>query len=146
MKTLSEDSKYYIPKHRYLELKHFCLQYNDWNEETLVLLKEVPSNLMYEAHHFNRGIGYTPSDPTFQKALRLAEIDAKIDLIRKACKETDEDLHTYLLIGVTSDKNYEFLNHVLRMPCSRGTYYDRYRKFFYILDKMQRNLALTIPN
>ncbi len=27
---LSEKNKYWIPKHRYYELRHFCLQYNDW--------------------------------------------------------------------------------------------------------------------
>lgn len=27
--VLSEKNKYYIDKHRYYELKHFCLQYDD---------------------------------------------------------------------------------------------------------------------
>ena len=31
--VLSKKNKYYISKHRYYELKHFCLQYNEWIEE-----------------------------------------------------------------------------------------------------------------
>ena len=30
---ISNKSPYYISKHRYLELKHFCLQYPEWKEE-----------------------------------------------------------------------------------------------------------------
>lgn len=29
---LSERNPYYISKHRYYELKHFCLQYPEWEE------------------------------------------------------------------------------------------------------------------
>ena len=29
---ISEKSKYYIDKHRYYELKHFCLQYKEWKK------------------------------------------------------------------------------------------------------------------
>ena len=29
---ISEKNKYYIDKHRYYELKHFCLQYNEWKK------------------------------------------------------------------------------------------------------------------
>ena len=34
---LSERNPYYISKHRYYELKHFCLQYPEW-EEAMALL------------------------------------------------------------------------------------------------------------
>ena len=29
---LSSKNKYYIDKHRYYELKHFCLQYTEWKK------------------------------------------------------------------------------------------------------------------
>ena len=29
---LSENNKYFVEKHRYYELKHFCLQYPDWKK------------------------------------------------------------------------------------------------------------------
>ena len=30
---LSKNNKYWISKHRYYELKHFCLQYPEWQKE-----------------------------------------------------------------------------------------------------------------
>ena len=39
MKTeLSKKSEYYIPKHRRMELAHFCRQYPDWISERISLL------------------------------------------------------------------------------------------------------------
>ena len=35
--VLSEKNKYYIDKHRYYELKHFCLQYDDWKKAYSIL-------------------------------------------------------------------------------------------------------------
>lgn len=35
---LSPKNKYYIAKHRYYELKHFCLQYPEW-KQTYTYLK-----------------------------------------------------------------------------------------------------------
>ena len=29
---VSKKNKYYISKHRYYELKHFCLQYKEWED------------------------------------------------------------------------------------------------------------------
>lgn len=34
---LSERNPYYISKHRYYELKHFCLQYPEWEEAMAIL-------------------------------------------------------------------------------------------------------------
>lgn len=49
---LSHKSKYHIDKHRYYELKHFCLQYPNWKKSyaevdaTLIFMISVPrSNL-----------------------------------------------------------------------------------------------------
>lgn len=35
---LSQNNKYWIPRHRYFELKHFCLQYPEWKKEYIELL------------------------------------------------------------------------------------------------------------
>lgn len=34
---LSEKNPYYISKHRYYELKHFCLQYPEWKDALVML-------------------------------------------------------------------------------------------------------------
>ena len=35
---LSQNNKYWIPRHRYFELKHFCLQYPEWKKKYIELL------------------------------------------------------------------------------------------------------------
>ena len=50
---LSKNNPYYISKHRYYELKHFCLQYNEWKKayalcnESIIFasnIDKMPSN------------------------------------------------------------------------------------------------------
>lgn len=45
--ALSYKNKYWIEKHRYYELKHFCLQYPGWKRDYMALdgLKKQPHDL-----------------------------------------------------------------------------------------------------
>ena len=56
-------------------------------------------------------------------------------LVEDTAKETDEALWSYILKAVTEDLSFTYLSTVLEIPCSRGTYYDRYRRFFWLLSK-----------
>jgi hypothetical protein len=60
---------------------------------------------------------------------------AWIEMVDKAAEETDPELGEYLLVGITQGVSYEFLQSRLEIPCSKDTYYDRYRRFFWILDQ-----------
>lgn len=124
---ISEKSKYWISKHRHYELKHFCLQYPAWKKVCTNLdecgvstssLDLVPS-----------GAADNSSDTTARLAVKKAYYSRRIDLIEKAAKEADEYLHTYILKAVTEELSYTYLKSRLNIPCSRDTYYDRYRKF-----------------
>ena len=139
MRVLSKKNKYYIPKERYLELKHFCLQYEDW-QEAYRELEDVGLKSRYIL---------TPSKNKFTEEYSDVERIAfsryyyaqKIDLVQNAAMLADRELYQWILRGVTEARDYNNLRLVLNMPCGKNTYYDRYRKFFYILDKTQtRNL------
>lgn len=128
---ISMKHKYWIGKHRYYELKHFCLQYVFWKNihtalnnlsTPLSMIERVPSDNM-------------PSDPTAKRAILKAYYSEKIDLIEKTATETDEYLYTYILKAVTEGLSYPYLKSKYDIPCSRDTYYDRYRRFFWLLDK-----------
>lgn len=45
---ISKKNPYYINKHRYYELKHYCLQYYIWKEaaDSLLELKEKPNEML----------------------------------------------------------------------------------------------------
>lgn len=128
---LSLKNKYHIDKHRHYELKHFCLQYPEWKrayadfDDTSVSLssiENVPTSNM-------------PGDPTAKRALMKARYSERIDLVEKIALETDMYLHNYILKAVTENLSYTYLKSRLDIPCSRDTYYDRYRKFFWLLSQ-----------
>lgn len=119
---LSHKNKYYISKHRYYELKHFCLQYPEWKYQMVTL-----GGVMRNANLIE--------DPTGETATKLADLKSKIALIRKLAMESDKDLASYIFKAVTEERTYENLKTFFDIPCSRDMYYDRYRKFFWLLDK-----------
>ena len=121
---ISEKNKYWISKHRHYELKHFCLQYVDWKR------------------NYINSDGYNPvasesdtvfSDRTAKYGILRAKYIDKIKLIENAAKEADSDLYEYILLGVTEGLSYTHLKTKLNIPCGRDMYYDRYRRFFWIL-------------
>lgn len=128
---LSEKNKYWIDRHRYYELKHFCLQYPIWKKAYLDLdgLSKRPAELTIFA------TPNTPSDPTARCAIAKAFYANRIEMVEKAAELADSDLASYILKGVTEGYAYDYLKSRLEIPCSKDTYYDRYRKFFWILSK-----------
>lgn len=128
---LSEKNKYWVEKHRYYELKHFCLQYPIWKKAYLALngLSARPTDLI--TFNQNGGCG----DPTSNRAIAMTRYSSKIQMIEKVAKETDPELARYILVAVTEALSYEHLKARLDIPCCRDTYYDRYRRFFWLLNK-----------
>ena len=55
--------------------------------------------------------------------------------LKKAAKESDDFLHPYILKAVTEGLSYTYLKTRLEIPCSRDMYYDRYRRFFWLLSE-----------
>lgn len=56
-------------------------------------------------------------------------------MIEKAALEADDKLYSYILKAVTENLSYAYLKTRLDIPCSKDTYYDRYRRFFWLLNK-----------
>lgn len=125
----AKTNKYWMPKHRYYELKHFCLQYLEW-KKTYSMLDGYDSCGYENTYRTNE-----PSNPTHNYTeKRLAYLD-KIRLIERLAFDSDEELASYILKAVTEGLSYTYLKSKLEIPCSRDTYYDRYRRFFWLLDK-----------
>jgi hypothetical protein len=56
-------------------------------------------------------------------------------MVEKAAMNADKDLFVYILKAVTEDLSYNYLKSRLEIPCGKDMYYDRYRKFFWLLSK-----------
>lgn len=126
---LSEKNKYWIEKHRHYELKHFCLQYPTWKRILAALGDVGISSTVGEIR------GSDISDPTQTIAMKRIFYKERIDLIEKTAKEADVVLYPYIIKAVTEGLSYTHLRTKLQIPCGRDMYYDRYRKFFWLLNK-----------
>lgn len=126
---ISANHKYYLDKHRHYELKHFCLQYPAWKKayadfsDISISLSSIDRVRTSNMH----------GDPTAKRAIMLAHYGEKIDLIENAAKAADRYLYEYILKAVTEGLSYTHLKSKFDIPCSRDMYYDRYRRFFWIL-------------
>ena len=73
-------------------------------------------------------------DPTAKRALLKDFYSERIKIIEKTALEADPCLHSYIIKGVSEGKSYTYLKTVLDIPCGKDMYYDRYRKFFWLLN------------
>ena len=125
---LSKKNKYWIPREKYYELLYFSRQYSTMRQEIRELRTAYPV-LNCDEHVTCSDI----SDPVMSAATRIEELRGKMKLIEDTAMEAGPDIYKWLLIGVTTERSFDFLNKKLNMPASRNTYYDRYRKYFYYL-------------
>ena len=125
---LSVKNKWWIPKHRYYELKHYCLQYPDW--------KRLYSSLEFkmEGAHITPGASKL-SDPVGNLAGKRADIRREIELVERVCKDAGPGIEKYLLLAVTEGTPFVKLAAQYDTPCGKDYFYDCYRKFFWLLSR-----------
>ena len=122
---ISKKNKYWISKHRHLELKHFCLQYPEWKRE------------LRDSIWLSREGGGDPqwSDPTGKNVEIIEELVRKISMVERCAMLADEQIGQYILKAVTEDLSFVTLSMVYEVPCGKDMYYDRYRRFFWLLSR-----------
>ena len=125
---LSGKSKYHLSKHRYLELKHFCLQYPDWKRQLRELDGMKASGLIF-------GGNVEWADGTGRLGIKRAELSTKIELIEQISRKAEPTLAGYILLCVTEGRTFPQMQAAMDIPCGKNMFYDRYRKFFWLLDQ-----------
>lgn len=58
-------------------------------------------------------------------------------MIEQSAIKADSDIYTWIMKSVCYGVSYDYLK-AEGVPCSREYFYTRYRKFFWILDKVRR--------
>lgn len=131
---LSEKNKYWIDKHRYYELKHFCLQYPIWKKAYAALdgLAKPSNDPVVSSNKRHT------SDPTAKCVEARIFYSERIEMLERIAAETDPELGNYILQAVTMGLSYDILKARLEIPCCKDVYYDLYRKFFWLLSKERR--------
>ena len=131
---LSTKNPYWIEKHRYYELKHFCLQYPIWKKAYASLsgLATRPTDLaLFKTSNLL-------SDPTARCAVARAYYSERMEMVRKVAEQTDPVIGDYILKAVTEGWSYDILKARLEIPCCKDIYYDLYRRFFWLLNKERK--------
>lgn len=125
---ISEKNPYWIPKHRYYELRHFVMQYPDWNAARNGLdFIHAPTCCIR--------VKKEPSDPTMTCAEIRKYYSDRIEMVDRASMGCG--CPYYVLHGILDELSYEKL--LLKYPpfirYTKENYYSCYRKFFWLLSK-----------
>ena len=123
---ISAKNQYWVSKHRYYELKHFCLQYPEW-KQAYKDLDGLPSRSC-TAEHISEGDVPKPTEVYAEARIFYRE---RMDLIEKAAMQAAGDLDSLMLKAVTEEISYEHIS----PPCCKEVWYAAYRRFFWLLDK-----------
>lgn len=121
---LRKSNKYYISKQRRLELTHFCLQYPEW----LKCYNEIGGGIIPRERL---------KDPTWDNAERLLFFRDRMEMVERAAYEADDALGLFLFRAVTEGVSFAHLKMKYGIPCERDMYYDRFHRFFWILNKLR---------
>lgn len=120
--------EYSISRHRYRELKEFCLQYEEKKSE----LQQIYTSSAVAPEV--AVMGGQSGNSTESKALRALKLKAEIELIEKCIEGAvgaDIGLADALKKNITLGAGFDSLG---RVPCSAKTFYSKRRKFFFLLN------------
>lgn len=127
---LSKKNSYWLPKHRYYELMHFCRQYYDWK----ALVKELYLTQV-SSMPFTYVTNGEPKDIVSDIAVKSVPYLEHIVLVDNAIAELDEDSRNYIFMAVTTGQSYDAMTAGTVPAISRAKFYKQLRKFYYILSE-----------
>lgn len=127
---VSERNPYWIERHRYYELKHFCMQYPSWRK-AYALLEGSPSRA-----DITSVVKRVTGDSTAKYGIARAYYSSRMEMLERVAAWTDPVIGIYILKGVTEGVSYDVLQaRFTNIPCCKDTYYLLYRKFFWLLSQ-----------
>lgn len=109
-------SEYELSKHRFYELKHFCLQYPEWE------------HLYAQLDGWAKEAGTTEGDTTSRDGIRRADLAYKMALIQETCHDTCEEYAGRVF-------EYVILGNKPLLKDDQKVFWYYYRKFFWELSR-----------
>ena len=109
-------SEYELSKHRFYELKHFCLQYPEWEK-----LYSLSDGWQTEA---SKPIG----DTTSRNGIRRADLACRMEMVRNICQEVCGDYADLVF-------NYVIFGSKPHLTSGQADFWYYYQKFFWELSK-----------
>ncbi len=122
---------YRLDRHRYYELKHFCLQFPGWREN-YISLGGIKSSGNFHPIRFSTGAFGRPTEDMAEARIFYSD---RMDLLRRAALETDPLFGDYILEAVTEGLSYDTMRARYNIPFGKDLWYSLYRRFFWVLSK-----------
>lgn len=132
---------YGISKHRYQELKAFCLQY----EEKKNKIQYGLSSVQNDGAPAGGGVGR----PTERQAIDNEQYKRDCLMIEEAAVRANPGIWKYILKSVTLGLPYEFIEYDEeqgKIPMCRSDFYGTRRKFFAILNELKIGAQIERQN
>ena len=129
---LSKRSKYWIPRHRYYELKHFVMQYPEWD------LAVATTDSMVRACQNREGKITNISDPVGKAVEKRIIYNYNMNLCKQVADKTDPVLGREILAAIILEEGYERVKARHNIPCCKDVWYNLYHKFFWLLDAARK--------
>lgn len=132
---------YGISRHRYEELKAFCLQYEEKKAKINRGISSVANDGMPK--------GNLKPDIIENTAIRNVIYQKDCEIIEQAAIAAGGDIgiHQYILKSVTNDLSYNFVEYdekLGRIPVGRTDFYGYRRLFYYYLDSIKNGDKLQL--
>ena len=138
LKPLSAKNEYQLDNAAFYHAYYFALRYPTF-KDMLEEMGDGSRGLSYDSQPH----GSANKSSLENLAIKRSRVSSRIDLIESSCRLADAELYPWLIKAVTNkDVGYEYLRYQLGIPCSRGTFYNRRRKFYYILSNKLDELNL----
>ena len=130
---VSANNEHYISRHRYYELKHFCMQYTEWKRA----YTELDGSRTHSSEVIERIDSGCVAKSTEWYARRRIQIRERIELVETAAKQSAGNMAGALIKAVSEGLSYEQICAHENVPCGKELWYKTYRKFFWILDDLR---------
>ena len=130
-KELSKSNNWWLPKYRYLELRYFALQYPEWKRKYAEL--EGAVGLASRGTDILRVNASKIADRTAEIAIQRKLLSDYMRMVEQSAMAADSELHSYILKSVTENLTFAALKVLYQIPCERDMFYDRRRKFYFVL-------------
>lgn len=126
--------EYDISENRYMELKYFCLQYEDKKRKCQDILHSSSGHSFEYAPPNNQN----PSE-TERKAIKRAALLRDIELIEACAKEVQDGIWYYALIeNCCKGRPYATIEPSSMPTAKREAFFTARKQFFALLDERQR--------
>lgn len=130
---------YGISRHRYAELKAFCLQYDEKKSKISRGISAVTNDGMPHGNY--------KESPVESNAIRNVTYQKDCEMIEQAAIAASAEIYPYIIKSVTNDLSYPFIEYdeaLGRIPVGKTEFYATRRLFYHYLDLLKSGDKLDL--